>query len=192
MARRRRAALVIGVSETAARRKGRDRKRTVGVTAPQPAAGAAHQRSGDRLGPAPHGPSDWSNLSAEHSVGGLRCGPCTGCMRLASSQTAGLKQRSADTVHGPVHPVGHCSAGSRTCGRTAVLSYVDGCAAYLSSPDWVPAFTREAVSPSRDHWASVSIRAANYHRPGRDLGAAGRRPATCFRTGSGRRRSGPG
>jgi hypothetical protein len=84
---------------------------------------------------------------------------------LESSQTVGLVQRQrryrapaarpirhrrASTRTGWVaHDFADCSARSRSYGRTAVLSYVDGCAAYLSSPDGAPAFIHEAVSPAR-------------------------------------------
>jgi len=157
----------IGLSDTAARRKGRDRKRTVGVTAPQPPAGAAHRRSGDRLGAAPHWPSDWSSLSAEHALGRLGCGRCTGCMTLPSPRRRGKPRVWSSAAPIPctgrsprhrrvltrtawvAHDLADCSVRSRAYSRTAVLSGVDGCAACLSSPDGPPAFTHEAVSPSR-------------------------------------------
>ena len=47
----------IGLSETATRRKGAD-KRTVGLTGQRPAAGLLYRRPGDRLGAAPHCPND--------------------------------------------------------------------------------------------------------------------------------------
>ena len=159
----------IGLPETAARRKGRDRTRTVGVTAPQPPAGAAHRRSGDRLGAAPHWPSDWSSLSAEHSLGRLGCGRCTGCMTLPSPRRRGKPRVWSSAAPIPCtgrspytasprtdpHRVGS-SRFSRLLGALANLRSDRGAQLYR----WLrrvhvvagrgPAFTREAVSPSRE------------------------------------------